>query len=72
VQAFIHLWEVYYKPADTDGDKAVSFDEFVAAREARLQMPHARERGVGSTPQSSLSSIPMVMADSPGRSARRS
>jgi hypothetical protein len=46
-RAFMNLWEAYYQPADTDGDHAVSFDEFVAAHEARVQSPDARARGVG-------------------------
>jgi Ca2+-binding EF-hand superfamily protein len=47
VQGFIGLWDAYYKPADQDGDNAVSFDEFLKAVQARLQTPNARERGVG-------------------------
>jgi len=45
-QAFINLWEVFGKPADQDGDNAVSFDEFAQAHAAFLQNPHAREQGL--------------------------
>jgi Ca2+-binding EF-hand superfamily protein len=45
-QAFLSVWEAYGAPADTDGDKAVSFDEFAAAHAAFLETPEARARGV--------------------------
>ena len=47
VQAFVNLWDVFGKPADTDKDNAVSFDEFARAHEEFLKNPHAREQGVG-------------------------
>jgi Ca2+-binding EF-hand superfamily protein len=47
VQAFINLWEGYGRPADADGDNAVTFDEFAQAQAAFLQMPDAREQMVG-------------------------
>ena len=47
VQAFINLWEVFGKPADTDKDNAVSFDEFAQAHAEFVQSPHAREQGIG-------------------------
>jgi EF-hand domain pair len=46
VHAFISLWHAYGKPADKDGDNAISLDDFAEAHTAFLQTPDARARGV--------------------------
>jgi Ca2+-binding EF-hand superfamily protein len=45
-RAFIGVWDAYGAPADKDGDKAVSFDEFAEAHEAFLKTRNARAQGV--------------------------
>jgi Ca2+-binding EF-hand superfamily protein len=49
VQGFIKVWEAYGKPADKDGDNAVTFDEFAEAYAAFRKSSHAREQDVGMT-----------------------
>jgi len=49
VQGFISVWEAYARPADKDGDNAVTFDEFAETYEAFRQNADAREQDVGLT-----------------------
>jgi Ca2+-binding EF-hand superfamily protein len=49
VQGFINVWEAYGRPADKDGDDAVTFDDFAEAYEAFRQSPHAHEQDVEMT-----------------------
>src|SRR5690349_14039641 len=49
VQGFINVWKAYGRPADKDGDNAVTFDEFAEGYEAFRQSPDAHDQDVGMT-----------------------